>query len=110
MTQLALFPLTTVDYEPHQTLAERFDAFHQANPHVAGALEHLAALWFEAGNAKCSAKALAEALRWQVGLQTRGEPWKLNNSYVAFYARLLVERRPEWAGRFEFREQKSVAA
>lgn len=111
MTQLALeLPgITTPAYEPTMTLAERFQLWHRTNPHVADLLERLAEQWFAAGNVKCSAKALTERARWEGGLVTQGDTWKINNSFVAFYARLLVERRPEWSGRFEFRTQRAAA-
>ena len=42
---LDLRPLTQPLYAPGMTLEERFEAFHAANPHVADALESLAAQW-----------------------------------------------------------------
>lgn len=36
---LPLGDLITPDYEPEATLADRFEAFHAANPHVADALQ-----------------------------------------------------------------------
>lgn len=109
MTQLALdlSPLTEPDYSPEATLAERFAAFHAANPHVADALEHLAEQWLAAGHRKVGMKSLAERLRWESGIQTTGEPWRINNSHVAFYARLLIERRPEWSDAIETRRAQA---
>lgn len=111
MTQPTLFdlaPLVTPDYEPELTLAERFAAFHAANPHVADALEALAAQWLAAGNRRLGAKALVERLRWESGLRTQGEAYRINNSHVSFYARLLIERHPEWADAIETRELRAA--
>ena len=104
MTQptLDLTPLDVPDYAPELTIAERFDAFHEANPHVADALEALAAEWL-ARHRKVGVKALAEAVRWRSGVETTGEPWRINNSFTSLYARLLLARHPEWAGRIETR-------
>jgi hypothetical protein len=104
---LDLSPLTEPDHTPEDTLAERFAAFHEANPHVADALEHLADQWFAAGNKRASVDALFHRLRWESGITTQGDPYVLNSSYTAFYARLLIARRPEWASAFALR--KSVA-
>jgi hypothetical protein len=41
--ELDLSPLTEPDYSPSMSLAERFAEFHRQNPHVADALESLAA-------------------------------------------------------------------
>ncbi|WP_235738955.1 hypothetical protein [Nocardioides alcanivorans] len=100
--QLALLPLTEPDYSPDLTIAERFEAFHSANPHVAEALEALAAEWL-AHHRKVGVKALVERLRWESGIQTQGDAYRINNSLVSHYARLLIARRPEWAERIETR-------
>jgi hypothetical protein len=101
--ELDLSPLAEPDYTPTMSLADRFAAFHSSNPHVADALEALAAQWLAAGHRKVGMKALAERCRWESGIQTTGEPWRINNSHVAFYARLLIERRPEWADAIDTR-------
>lgn len=93
---LPIADLIEPDYEPSMTLAERFDLFHSQNPHVADALEALAEQWL-ARHSRVGMKALVERLRWEAGIQTVGEPWRINNTHVAFYARLLIARRPEWA-------------
>ena len=104
---LDLSPLTEPDYTPTMSLADRFAAFHEQNPHVADALEALADQWLATGHSKVGMKALAERVRWESGIQTTGEPWRINNSHVAFYARLLIERRPEWADAIETRRAQA---
>lgn len=109
--QLALdfAEIVTPEYEAEATLAERFAAFHEANPHVADALETLAEQWL-ARHRKVGMKSLAEQVRWASGMQTTGEPWRINNSHVAFYARLLIDRRPEWADCIETRAAQADRA
>ena len=99
---LPLAPLVEPDYTPELTIAERFAAFHAANPHVADALEALAAEWL-AHHRKVGVKALVERLRWESGIQTHGDAYRINNVFTAHYARLLIDRRPEWADRIETR-------
>lgn len=101
-----LEPLVEPDYAPGLTIAERFALFHEQNPHVAKALEALAGQWL-ARHERASMKALFERLRWESGLQTHGEAYRLNNDYTALYARLLIERRPEWAAAFTLRVRKA---
>jgi hypothetical protein len=60
-----------------------------------------------AGHHHCGMKMLWEALRYQSALQTRGEPYKLNNNYTALYARMLMENEPELRGFFETRERRA---
>lgn len=109
MTQLALnlHPLTQPDYEPEATIAERFAAFHEANPHVADALEQLADQWLRT-HRRVGLKALMERLRWEAGVQTTSLDYRLNNSFTSHYARLLIERRPEWRTAIETRELRAA--
>jgi hypothetical protein len=104
---LELFPISEPTYAPEMSLADRFAAFHAQNPHVADALERLAEQWLAAGNSKVGMKALIERLRWESGIQTNGSAYKLNNSWPAFYSRLLIARRPEWAERIETRKAQA---
>lgn len=103
--QLALdiAPLVEPDYEPSLSIDERFAIFHAANPHVADALEALARQWVAAGRKKLGAKALMERLRWESGIQTEGDVYRLNNDYSSRYSRLLAKRHPEWTDLFETR-------
>lgn len=91
--------------EPNQfdTLDDRFDAFHKANPWVADRLEQMTDDLVASGATKVGVKMLFEVLRWQSYLRTNGDDYKLNNSYCSRYARLLIDRRPEWAHLFELR-------
>lgn len=93
---LDLADLVEPDYSPRMTIAEKFEQFHRMNPWVYTALESLAADWLAHGHSKVGVKALAEIVRWQYGRTTRGSSFKLDNSLVSRYARLLLERHPDW--------------
>ncbi|MDF9717378.1 hypothetical protein [Nocardioides sp. ChNu-99] len=105
--ELDLSPVVEPEYAAHLTPAERFELFHATNPHVADALERLAAQWLRHHD-RVGIKALFERLRWESGIQTAGDPYRLNNNYTAFYARLLIDRRPEWRDCFATRAQRSL--
>lgn len=104
--ELDLAELVTPDYAPEATNAEKWLAFHRHNPHVADALESLAAQWL-AHNPRASAKALVERLRWESGVRTEGGAYQFDNRHTAFYARLLVTRHPEWATCFNLRKAEA---
>lgn len=88
-------------------LADQFQQFHQANPHVFTALRALALQLKRRGLRKYGMKGLFEVLRWQHAMYTDdpASDFKLNNNYTSFYARLLMEREPELDGFFEVRAQ-----
>lgn len=86
-----------------KTKIERFAEFHAANPHVYEALRDMALKAKRAGIQRGGVKAMCEALRWS-SIATRGEDWKINNDFTAFYARLLEKNNPDLRGFFEMRE------
>lgn len=98
MTQCDLF---------RKTLDEKFQDFHAENPQVYRLFIQFANQAYEANRMRIGAKAIAERIRWNVVVETRGDSFKLNNSYVSRYARLLVQDRPYLAGLFELRKLKS---
>lgn len=107
--RLDLSPLTEPLYEPEMSLADRFAAFHAANPRVAEAIEAMCAQWL-ARHPKVGIKAVFERLRWESGLTTVGYCWRLNNVFTAYYARLMLDLHPEWVGRIETRALASERA
>lgn len=86
-------------------VAERFAAFHKANPHVYVELRRLALEAKARGLKKLGMRALYEVLRWN-DTDTVGGAFKLNNDLCARYARML-EAEPELTGMFELRELRS---
>ena len=104
MSLLDLLPMTAPDVEANATPAERAEAFHKANPKVYYELRRLAMQLVRVGHRKFGIAMIFEQLRWQWYERTQDiEGFKLNNSYRAFYARLLMESEPELAGVFETR-------
>lgn len=93
--------------EPALTATERFEAFHRANPWVARELERLADELVAAGAARFGVKLLIERLRWDWTKATKGDKWRLNNNHTSRYARLLIERRPDFADRIETRDLRT---
>jgi hypothetical protein len=102
MTQRLLFHILGP-----KTIGDRFMCFHAANPHVYTALVRLAREAKAAGAKKLGMKLLIERLRWEMMIETGGDPWRLNNIYTSRYARLIAVREVDLVGFFEMRELKS---
>lgn len=85
---------------------EAFERFHRENPHVYEQLKRLAFKLKNRGVRRWGCKALYEVLRYEAAVQTSAPAgsYKLNNSFTAYYARLLMEQEPDLAGFFETRE------
>jgi hypothetical protein len=84
----------------------RFEAFHRDNPHVYVKLRELARTVARTRR-RIGIAALFERLRWWAAFETVDvPPFKLNNDYRAYYARLLMQE-PELAGLFATRASRA---
>jgi hypothetical protein len=91
-----------------QTIADRFEDFHKANPHVYSTLVWLAKQWRRrTGGRKLGIKTLYERTRWELSLDTNDPDFKLNNNFTAFYARLIMLNEPDLAGMFDLRASEA---
>lgn len=87
-----------------ETLQQRFEAFHRANPAVYASLKRLALDMRRRGVHRYGIGGLFELLRWQYAIQTQGDDYALNNNWRSRYARLLMEDVPELRDFFAVRE------
>jgi len=105
-----LQPVRRPESRPEATLEERWRAFHEANPYVLDAIRALAWQLKDAGRTRGSMALIFERLRWEYAIRARDpartDEFALNNSYRAFYARLL-NQEPGLEGFFEVREQRA---
>jgi hypothetical protein len=81
----------------------KFEDFHSKNPHVYESLRQLALDLVDAGHSHFGIAMIYETLRWQHAMRTTDKDFKLNNSYRAAYARMLMDREPKLAGVFDLR-------
>jgi hypothetical protein len=91
-------------YDETLTTAQRFEQFHQTNPHIYQLLVTLAREWLAStGQKKLGVRALWERMRWQLAITTDAPDYKLNDHYTSFYARLIEHQEPDLRGMFELR-------
>lgn len=86
-------------------IAERFEEYHRANPHVFRLFKNYSAQALDRGYTRFSAKAVFERLRWHYQMETQGDAFKLNNNYTAHYARMLMAEDNRFTDFFELRER-----
>jgi hypothetical protein len=90
------------------TIADRFEQFHEANPDVYRVLVRLAREWIDrTGRRNIGIGALAERARWEIAIETKTPDFKINNTYRAFYARLIELQEKDLRGVFHFRESEA---
>lgn len=86
---------------------EKFQRFHEKNPHVYLALRELAWNLKVRGIRKCGMKMLLEKLRWEYFIETSGGKYKLNNTYGPYYARMLMKHNSELKGFFMVKKSQA---
>jgi hypothetical protein len=86
---------------------DQFIDHHRKNPEIWREFERFALRAIRAGRQRLGAKAIMERVRWETEVEG-GVDWKCNNSYTAYYARMLTAKYPEAKGLFEFRTVKGL--
>ena len=84
-------------------LKEKFEEFHNQNPHVYKLLKQFTFQAIAKGHKHYGIAALFERIRWHTGIETGDVDFKLNNNYKAFYARMFHKDHPEHDGFFRTR-------
>ena len=95
---------------PMSALERRFARFHEANPHVYRALETVALRELAEGARWIGIGQLCEQLRADPAIATAGDAFKINNSFRALYARLLLHRYPRLDGVLRVRDRREKGA
>ena len=98
-----------LDFTGETTPADRFQTFHERNPQVFSALESMTQEMYQRGRKRIGINMLLEVLRWNYYMKTDdpNSDFKINNNYAPYYARLLIEKHPEWCDLFQLREMRS---
>ncbi len=80
----------------------KFWAFHEENPHVYVLFDRFAR---EAAvrHPRIAVSLVIERIRWETVVVTRGDDFKINNNFRAYYARLWMREHPEFGELFETR-------
>lgn len=81
-----------------------FLAYLPDNLHIYAAFEREALKVVARGFKRYSARTIIEVLRHNSALAENGGPWKLNDHFTPFLARVFVILHPEQSELFEFRK------
>jgi len=95
---------TLMDAPDKATLT--FLDFHHKNPEVWALFRDICLRLYQRGVRHYGARCVMEVVRYESALRTEGQPWKINNNHVPFYARLLMTQDQRFAQFFEIRESR----
>ena len=93
-------------YSIDSGLLARFKKYHQENPHVYAQFKVYAAQMRQTGKKKYSAWTIINKIRWDEDLKTSDDVFRINNDFIALYARLLIFHDSSYEGFFELRTMK----
>lgn len=94
--------------EVSRPLAERFEEYHAANPHIFELLVKYTRHLIESGRTGYGINGVFERIRWHMDVETKDpDGYKMNNNYRAKYVRLLESEYPEFVGFYKKRRLRS---
>lgn len=89
------------------SLLERWQAYHEANPHVAVRLTEMAYTASKAGARNIGIAMLFEVLRWRTNIETtQTEGFKISDPLAAPYARFIMLKNPALRGIFKLKRSE----
>ena len=86
-------------------LLQKFKDYHHNNPQVYQEFSKLTFEMMAKGREKYSAWTIINAIRWNHDLN-HDELFKINNDFIALYARLFIHHNPKFRPFFELRLMK----
>ena len=86
---------------------KKFEMFQKDNEHILFKLIELCERAVFSGRTKLSMNQMFEVLRWDYSLKTNAQDFKLNNTYTAYYTRLIRKLRPELGNLITLKESKA---
>lgn len=87
-------------------LVSRFIEFHEKNPVVYKKFVAYTKKIIQRGFERYSAWTIINVIRWEQDLETKGNSFRINNDFIALYARMLVNKNAWFKGFFNLREMK----
>ena len=81
---------------------EKFKKYHNDSPQIYNNIVQMARQKKTEGFSAYSIRTIWEVLRWNSEISGK-DAYKLNNNYVPYYARLIMQNEPDLAGFFEVR-------
>ncbi len=96
-------------FDDHRTIAERFAEFDAAHPEVYASFRHFAGVMLARGHQHYSADGIMHIVRFHTEANVAHDGgFKINNNFVALYARKLAGEDERFRTFFAFRQRRSA--
>jgi hypothetical protein len=93
-------------HESHISTKQKWWEWHNTNPHIYDLFERFALDAIELGHKSLSAWLIVNRIRWETAVVTFGDPFKISNNHIAYYARLFMVKHPQHDGFFKVKPLK----
>jgi hypothetical protein len=110
MRSADLFGWTPPNDAGSAPLREAFERFHAQHPEVYVLFDRYAKQAIARGYKRFSSDAILHRIRWQAAIEAKVKPYKINNDYTPYYARLWMKQNPGWEDFFELRVAEGEGA
>ena len=87
-------------------LKEKFIEWNRANPEVYVLFKRFSFEAINKGHKRLSAWMIANRIRWETTVVTKGNDYKISNDFIALFARKFMEEYPEYDGFFKTKKMK----
>ena len=104
LSQRGIRQPTLMDAPDKATLA--FLDYHHKFPEVFSLFRDICVRLYKRGVRHYGARCVMEVVRYESTIRSEGQPWKINNNFIPFYARLLMMQDQRFAQFFEIRESR----
>lgn len=99
--------MTGVQYNLFDGISnEKFPQYHKDNPHIYEKFKETTLEAISIGHKRFSAEFIFNIIRWKTPVAAKGDTFKINNNFKAFYSRMFMNEHPQYKGYFETRKSK----
>lgn len=100
--------MSTYHTSTGKTIDEAFKIYHEQNPIVWEMFVKTVNDLLARGKTKMSAKTILGKIRWDMYFEAKGnEVYRINDAFSARYARLWLQKYPDYADVFDYRDLRS---
>jgi len=90
----------------HEERKKKWWRWHKKNPHVWNLFQKFTFEAIRSGRKNYSHWAIIQRIRWETDIVTKGNPFKISNDWIAYYARYFIHTYPQHKGFFKIKPLK----
>ena len=89
-------------------LGRKWLKWHRSNPEFYRLFERYSLQAISRGHLRLSGWLIANRVRWESSIVTRGNDYKISNDFIALFTRLFMINNPKYLGFFKTKQMKRL--